>query len=71
MGYPGQMDHPDVQAAVQSAVRRVRAAGRAPGVLTSNAASARRCLDLGALFIYVAMASLLQPGARDFLAEFK
>jgi 4-hydroxy-2-oxoheptanedioate aldolase len=71
MGYPGQMDHPDVQAAVQGAVRRVRAAGRAPGVLTTNAASARRCLDLGALFIYVAMASLLQPGARDFLAEFK
>jgi 4-hydroxy-2-oxoheptanedioate aldolase len=71
MGYPGQMDHPDVQAAVQSAVRRVRAAGRAPGVLTSNAASVRRYLDLGALFIYVALASLLQPGARDFLAEFK
>jgi 4-hydroxy-2-oxoheptanedioate aldolase len=71
MGYPGQMDHPDVQAAVQGAVRRVRTAGRAPGVLTTNAASARRCLDLGALFIYVTMASLLQPGARDFLAEFK
>jgi len=41
MGYPGQMDHPDVQAAVQDAVRRVRAAGRAPGVLATNGASAR------------------------------
>ena len=71
MGYPGQMDHPEVQAAVQDAVRRVRAAGRAPGVLTTDAAGVRRWLDLGALFIYVALASLLQPGARDFLAEFK
>lgn len=71
MGYPGQMDHPDVQAAIHDAVRRTRAAGRAPGVLTTNAESARRYLDLGALFIYVSLASLLQPGARDFLSEFK
>jgi len=71
MGYPGQLDHPDVQAAVHDAVRRTRDAGRAPGVLTTNAASARRYLDLGALLIYVSLASLLQPGARDFLSEFK
>jgi 4-hydroxy-2-oxoheptanedioate aldolase len=71
MGYPGQTDHPDVQAAIHDAVRRTRAAGRVSGVLTTNAASARRFLDLGALFIYVSLANLLQPGARDFLAEFK
>ncbi len=71
MGYPGQPDHPAVQAAIQDAVRRTRAAGRAPGVLTTNAASARRALEVGALFLYVSLASLLQPGARDFLAEFK
>jgi 4-hydroxy-2-oxoheptanedioate aldolase len=71
MGYPGQMDHPDVQEAIQDAVRRVRAAGRAPGVLTTSGAGVRRYLALGALFIYVALGSLLQPGTRDFLAEFK
>jgi 2-keto-3-deoxy-L-rhamnonate aldolase RhmA len=71
MGYPGQMDHPDVQAAVDDAVRRIRAAGRAPGVLAANGAGARRYIDLGALCIYVAMASLLQPGVREFVAEFK
>ncbi len=71
MGYPGQMDHPEVQAAIHDAVRRTRAAGRAPGVLTTNVATARRFLDLGALFIYVSLASLLQPSVRDFLAEFK
>jgi 4-hydroxy-2-oxoheptanedioate aldolase len=71
MGYPGQMDHPEVQAAVADAVRRVRAAGRAPGVLATSGASARRFLDLGALFIYVSLASLLQPGVREFLSEIK
>ena len=71
MGYPGQLDHPDVQAAIIDAVRRTRAAGRAPGVLATDAPSARRYLDLGALFIYVSLASLLQPGARNFLSEFK
>jgi len=71
MGYPGQLDHPEVQAAIVDAVRRTRAAGRAPGVLTTSGASARRYIDLGALFVYVSLASLLQPGVRDFLAEFK
>ncbi len=71
MGYPGQMDHPAVQAAIQDAVRRTRAAGRAPGVLTTNAAGARRAIEMGALFLYVSLASLLQPGTREFLAEFK
>jgi 4-hydroxy-2-oxoheptanedioate aldolase len=71
MGYPGQMDHAEVQTTVQDAVRRVRAAGRAPGVLATNGASARHFMDLGALFIYVSLANLLQPGMRDFLAEFR
>jgi 4-hydroxy-2-oxoheptanedioate aldolase len=71
MGFPGQLSHPEVQAAIADGVRRIRAAGRAPGVLTTDGTSARRWLDLGALFIYIALASLLQPGGRDFLAEFK
>ncbi len=71
MGFPGQVDHPEVQAAIQDAVRRTRAAGRVAGVLTTNGASARKALDLGALFIYIALPSLLQPGVREFLAEFK
>ncbi len=70
MGFPGEMDHPNVQAAVHDAVRRTRAAGCVPGVLATNGASARRYLELGALFIYVSLASLLQPGARDFTAAF-
>jgi 4-hydroxy-2-oxoheptanedioate aldolase len=67
MGFPGQMDHPEVQAAIDGAVTRIRAAGRAPGVLTTPR-TVRRYRELGALFLYVGLASLLDPGAKDFLA---
>ena len=66
MGYPGQPGHPAVQAAIDDAVRRTRAAGRAPGVL-STPATVGRYLDLGAQFIYVSLPSLLEPGAKEFL----
>jgi len=67
MGFPGQMDHPQVQAAIDDAVARIRGAGRAPGVLTTPA-TVRRYLERGALFLYVSLANLLDSGARDFLA---
>ena len=66
LGYPGQTWHPAVQAAVDDAVRRVRAAGRAPGVLATPS-SVERYLELGAQFIYVGLPSLLEPAARGFV----
>jgi len=68
MGYPGQMDHSEVQAAIDDAVQRIRAAGRAPGVLATPA-TVRRHLERGALFVYVSLAHLLEPGTKHFLAE--
>jgi 4-hydroxy-2-oxoheptanedioate aldolase len=67
MGYPGQPEHPEVQAVIDDAVRRTRAAGRAPGVLASPT-TVGRYVELGALFLYVSLASLLNPAARDFLS---
>jgi len=62
------MDHSEVQAAIDDAVQRIRAAGRAPGVLATPA-TVRRHLERGALFVYVSLAHLLEPGAKGFLAE--
>lgn len=53
MGYPGNANHPEVQATIDAAIRRVRAAGKAPGILTSDAAQARHYLALGAQFVAV------------------
>jgi 4-hydroxy-2-oxoheptanedioate aldolase len=66
MGYAGQMEHPQVTAALEDALRRIRAAGRTPGTLTTPAMLDRH-LELGVLFLYVGLASLLAPAAAAFI----
>jgi 4-hydroxy-2-oxoheptanedioate aldolase len=65
MGYPGQADHPQVAAALDDALRRVRAAGRISGTLTTPAMVDRH-LELGVQFLYIGLASLLNPTAKEF-----
>lgn len=67
MGFPGQMDRPEVQAAIDGAVAKIRAAGKAPGVLATPA-TVGRYLEKGALFLYVSLAALLDGGAKGFVA---
>src|ERR1700694_3518721 len=50
MGYPGQTDPPQVPAAIEDALRRVKAAGRISGTLTTPAMLDRH-LELGVLFL--------------------
>jgi 4-hydroxy-2-oxoheptanedioate aldolase len=66
MGYPGRTDHPQVIAAVEDALRRVKAAGRVAGTLTTPAMLDRH-LELGVLFLYVGLPSLLSPAVADFV----
>jgi 2-keto-3-deoxy-L-rhamnonate aldolase RhmA len=70
MGLPGLTDHPAVREAIDAAVRRISDAGRAPGVL-ANPQTVDHYLQIGALFIYVALGSLLMPAAADFVARFR
>ncbi len=72
LGYTGQTEHPDVLPVIDDAIRRIRAAGKAPGVLTPNRALARRWLDCGALFVAVgADVGILARGAEALAAEFR
>lgn len=57
MSFPGQMDHPKVQAAID----------RAPGVLATPA-TVRRYVERSALSLYVGLAAVLDPGAKDYMA---
>jgi 4-hydroxy-2-oxoheptanedioate aldolase len=66
MGVPGQMTHPRVTSAVEDAVRRIRAAGRVSGTLTTPALLDRH-LELGIQFLYIGLASLLSPAVADFI----
>ena len=68
MGFPGEANHPTVRAAIDDAIRRIRAAGKAPGILVVDEARARECLALGAQFVAVGMDMLLLRQAADGLA---
>ena len=72
LGYLGQPSHPAVLEAMADAIGRIRAAGKAPGVLTTDPAQARHFLDLGCLFVAVGVYTLLLAQATQALcATFK
>lgn len=72
MGLLGQPTHPEVVAAITQAMATVRDAGKAPGILTMDDASARHYLAAGALFVAVGVdAMLLIQAARALSAAYK
>jgi 4-hydroxy-2-oxoheptanedioate aldolase len=72
MGHPGNAAHPEVQAVIADGVKRIRAAGKAPGILATSEAGAKQWLSAGALFVAVgADTMLLASGASQLLAQFK
>lgn len=72
MGHPGNAAHPEVQAAIADGIARIRAAGKAPGILATTEVAARQWLQAGALFVAVgADTMLLDTAARQLLARFK
>jgi 4-hydroxy-2-oxoheptanedioate aldolase len=72
LGHLGEPQHPEVQAAIADACTRIRAAGKAAGILTGNPEMAARFLDIG--FTFVAVGSdvgLLGQGAVKLAADFQ
>ncbi len=63
MGFPGQMRHPEVVAAIEDAVRRIVATGKAAGILTFDPAFARTCMSWGTRFTAVGMDLALMVNA--------
>ncbi len=71
MGHVGNPGHPDVQAVIEDGIRRVLAAGKAPGILMADETLARRCLELGAVFVAVGVdTSVLVAATRDLAARY-
>src|SRR5262245_4182403 len=72
MGYTGEVANPKVKPLIDDAIRRIRKAGKAPGILTPNEADARHWLECGALFVAVgADVGILARGAEALAAKFK
>ena len=53
LGHIGNIPHPEVQSAVEDAIRRIKACGKAPGILMGDEKLARRYIELGCLFTAV------------------
>ena len=72
LGYTGEIANPQVTPRIEEAIRRIRKAGRAAGILTPNEADARRWLDCGALFVAVgADVGILARGAEALAQKFR
>jgi 4-hydroxy-2-oxoheptanedioate aldolase len=71
-GHIGEKHHPEVWPKIEDAVKRIVAAGKAPGFLTPVEADSRRILELGGLFVAVGSdAGLLAAAADALRARFK
>lgn len=72
MGHLGEPDHADVLAAIDGGIAAVLKVGKAPGILATDPASARRYLKAGALFVGVGLdTTLLAASARALAASFR
>ncbi|KQW87176.1 2-dehydro-3-deoxyglucarate aldolase [Massilia sp. Root418] len=72
MGHLANLKHPDVVAAIEGAVRRIVATGKAAGVLMGDEALARRYIAAGCTYTAVGSdIGLLARGAEALAGKFK
>ena len=72
MGHRGNPGHPDVQAAIEDAIARIRQAGKAAGILSADEKLARRYIELGAGFVAVGVdTTVLMRGLQGLVGTFK
>jgi 4-hydroxy-2-oxoheptanedioate aldolase len=71
LGHVGNASHPDVQAVIEDAIKRIRTSGNIPGILTADEALARHYIELGCLFTAVGSdIGILARGAEQLALRF-
>lgn len=72
LGHLGNPKHPDVLKTIDEAIARIRACGKAPGILTGDETLARHYVEQGCLFVAVgADQNLLRDSAQALSSRFK
>jgi 4-hydroxy-2-oxoheptanedioate aldolase len=72
MGFGGNSAAPEVQAVILGALEKIRAAGKAPGILSLNDDFTRQYLNVGAQFVAVGIdVVMLAQTARDTAQKWK
>jgi 4-hydroxy-2-oxoheptanedioate aldolase len=71
MGYPGEVANANVLPLIDDALRRIRRAGKAPGILVGDEPLAKRCIEAGSLFTAVGTdVGILARGVERLAARF-
>ncbi len=72
MGYQGNSAAPEVRAVIADAMTRIKAAGKAPGILGTTDEATQAYLDMGAQFLAVGIdVMLLAQASRALAARWK
>lgn len=72
MGFSGNPNHPEVVAAVEDAIQRIKTAGKAAGVLSTAHEFTQRYIDLSTEFVAVGVdTSVLINSLRTLLGQYK
>jgi 2,4-dihydroxyhept-2-ene-1,7-dioic acid aldolase len=69
LGHIGNPQHPDAQKAIESAAARLKAVGKAAGILTGSEDEARRYIGWGYTFVAVGTDTVLLARSADALAK--
>ena len=67
MGYPGQVNHPEVQKMIVYLVNEIRTAGKIAGTVAYDLDTLRRCKERGFKFITYNIAPMLVKSGREYL----
>ena len=72
LGHLGNIGHPEAQAAIFDGIKRIKACGKAPGILAMDEPFARKAMEAGTLFTAVGMdLVLLARESEKLAARFK
>ena len=68
MGYLGNAGAPEVQAAIETAIAKIKASGKAAGIMSLDEAGAKKWADAGTDFIAVAIDVMVYANTMRALA---
>ena len=72
LGHLGEQMHPEVQTAIEDAIKRTRACGKPAGILTPDEATARKYMSWGSVFTAVGLdIAILARETEKLAAKFK
>lgn len=67
MGYPGQVNHPEVQKMIGNLVKEIRASGKAAGTIAYDFETLRRCQERGFQYIAYNVVPMIVKSGREYL----